>query len=165
MKRRRFLQAGGAVFVLLAGCLGDASPSSDTPAQSGSGHPCEHPRTIDYDAIDQYRDNGVYLENSDDVVHTACVTVTKDQRTSEEDESASPPPLHHMGYAVDPDRGVELFTFTEPGHYTFEVSIEETTATETFETTEADFADDNTTITTFEITSASTIQITQSGES
>lgn len=168
MNRRRFLHSGavGVSTALLAGCFGSGFSLSKRPVQSGSGHPCDNPRAIDYDAVDQYRDHGVYLENSDDAAHTACATVTKEHRDREEEEgTASPPPLSHMGYTIHPGMAVEIFTFDENGHYTIDVSIEETTKKEAFEKTQADFNDGTTTITTFEITSASTIQLTRSGDS
>lgn len=168
MNRRHVLQSGviGVGVPLLSGCLGDPSQSSEgeSPTESGSGHTCDSPRNIDYDAVDQYRDHGVYLKNRDDSAHTACVTVTKENRDREETGTSSPPPLNHMGYAIQPAMAVELFTFDESGHYTIDVSIEETTKTETFEKTETDFNDDETVITTFEITSPTRIQITRSGE-
>lgn len=167
MNRRRFLQSGvvGLSIALLSGCFGRGSSSADSPTQSGSGHPCDNPRNIDYNAVDQYRDHGVYLKNSDGAAHTACVTVTNKNRDQEEEGTSSPPPLSHMGYTIHPGMAVEIFTFDESGHYTINVSIEKTTKKETFEKTTADFNDGTTTITTFEITSASSIQLTQRGDS
>lgn len=167
MNRRHFLQSGiaGVSVALLSGCLGEISQSSEHPAQSGSGHACDNPRNIDYNAVDQYRDHGVYLKNRDDAAHTACVTVTKEHRDREEQGTSSPPPLNQMGYAIQPEMAVELFTFDMSGHYSIEVSIEKTTKTETFEKTEREFNDNKTIITTFEITSPTQIEITSSGES
>lgn len=167
MNRRQFLEAGvvGLGPTLVTGCLrrGVQSPSGST--QSGSGHPCDSPRLIDYDAVDRYRDHGVYLENADDAAHTACVTVTKADTEREESAPSSPPPLRQLGYAIDPGVAVEIVTFDESGRYTITVQIEETTQEEVFEITEADFDDQDTTITTFEITSPSSIAVTQRGKS
>lgn len=166
MNRRQFLQSSGlgVSTALLSGCLSSFSPSSNSPAQSGSGHPCDNPRNIDYQAVDEYRDQGVYLKNSNEAAHTACVTVTKEHRDREETATSSPP-LERMGYAVQPEMAVEIFTFEESGRYTIEVSIEETTKSETFEKAEAAFNDEKTKVTTFEITAATNIQVTYSGGS
>ena len=164
MRRRRFLEAVvfGAGVGFLSGCLEGDTPSSNSSAQSGSGNQCDNPRNIDYDAVDQYREHGVYLKNSDDTVHTACVTVTKEDQDREEEGPASPPPLRHVGYTIHPGRAVEIFTFDERGTYTIKVSIENTTKKEIFEKAEGDFADGKSSITTFEISSDSRIQLTPS---
>lgn len=162
MNRRQFLHAGGlaASFPLVSGCLGgDSSPATPTPGQSGSGNPCDDPRNIDYQAVDEYVDNGVYLENAAADAHTACVTVTKAER--EQEETGATPPLEQIGYAVQPEKAVEIFRFREPGRYTIEVRIEQTTTTETFEKTDADFGDAQTSVVTFEITDATTITVTE----
>lgn len=165
VNRRCLIKVVGLSISTVSGCLGSRSASSDSPAQSGSGNPCTNPRNIDYDAVGEYRDHGVYLKNIDDRVHTACVTVTKENRSLEEANQSSPPPLSHKGYEIHPGRIVEIFTFDEPGHYMIEVSIEETTTTEEFTKTEADFDAGSTTIYTFEITSASRVQLTQNSAS
>lgn len=165
VNRRCFVKWVGLCITIFSGCLGGGVSSTDYPAQSGSGNPCSNPRNIDYDAVDQYRAHGVYLENIDDVAHTACVTVTKENREQEEENPSGPPPLSHMGYDIHPGRAVEIFTFDEPGHYTIEVSIEETTTTEEFTKTETDFTSEKSTIHTFEITSASRVQLTQHSHS
>lgn len=52
MDRRHLLRSTGVVAGLLsAGCLGGVGSSID-PSQAGSGHPCDDPRNIDYDAVD-----------------------------------------------------------------------------------------------------------------
>ncbi|MEF8862726.1 MAG: hypothetical protein V5A40_13390 [Haloarculaceae archaeon] len=167
MDRRCFVRSGvvGGGIAVFSGCLGGGGQSTESPAQSGSGSPCDNPRNIDYDAVDQYRDHGVYVKNTDDAAHTACVTVTKTNQEQEEEEPSSPPPLSQIGYAIQSGRAVEIFTFDESGRYTIKVSVEETTKTGIFEKTEADFTDGKTTITTFDVTSASSIQLTRSGDS
>jgi hypothetical protein len=163
MHRRQFLHAGALATSAphIAGCLGgNSSTATPTPAQSGSGNPCDTPRNIDYQAVEEYVDNAVYLENAAVDAHTACVTVTKAEREREETGS-TPPPLEKIGYAVQPGKAVEIFRFREPGRYTIEVHIEQTTTTETFEKTDADFGDAQTSVVTFEITDATTITVTE----
>lgn len=166
MNRRRFLQLSGVggSTALSSGCLSSFSPSPSSPAQSGSGHPCDEPRNIDYQAVDEYQDHGIYLKNHNEAAHTACVTVTKENRDYEETPSGSPP-LERIGYAIQPEMAVEIYKFSERGQYTIEVSIEETTKKETFEITDEEFNDGITKVTTFEITGADSIQVTYSGDS
>lgn len=166
MKRRALLGAaatGGSV-ALFSGCTNRLRPPSGSPDRSGTGHPCDRPRNIDYDAVGEYRDHGVYLENSTGAVHTACVTVTEEGREGEEG-TASPPPLGHAGYAIHPGRAVGIFTFEEGGRYRVEVRIEETTTREVFEKTAAEFDDGETRITTFEITGPTSIRVAYGGDS
>ena len=166
MNRRQFLRTSiyCGTIAPLSGCLSDSSRSSNSLTQSGSGHPCDNPRNIDYQAVDKYQDHGVYLENSDETAHTACVTVTKGNRDREK-TTTDPPPLERMGYTVQPGMAVEIFTFRESGHYTLEVSLEKTTKKETFEKTEREFNDGKTKSTTFEIKGAKSIKVTDGGDS
>ena len=92
------------------------------------------------------------------------MAVTKEDRDREETTTDSPP-LEQIGYAVQPEKEVEIFKFRESGQYTIEVSIEETTKKETFEKTEAEFNDGKARTTIFEITEATSIQVTKNGDS
>lgn len=165
MNRRQFLQSSllGVSTALLSGCFGGATSPSRRQGQSGSGHPCENPRNIDYQAAEEYRDRGVYLRNADETVHTACVTVTMEGRTPEE-AGSTPPALERTGYDVHPGMGVEIFRFAESGRYTIEVSIETATRREPFEWTETELNDDDTGVTTFEITGSASIDVTRDGD-
>ena len=119
-------------------------------------------RNIDYDAVDDYRDQGVYLRNSASDAHTACVTVRADDGGAEEPSSS--PPVERIGYAVQPGMEVEIFRFEEPGQYTIDVAIEATEQRETFRRSPSSFADADVDATTFEITDATTIRVTASGD-
>lgn len=160
MRRRQFLKIIGiwAAMSSLDGCLDGGASATDPTSQSGSGSPCANPRNIDYNAVSEYRDNAVYLKNSASAAYTACVTVTEADRTPEESD-VPPPALSRMGYAVQPEMEVEIFSFDEAGRYTVEVSVDSTTATGAFDLGEAAFSDGTTRITTFEITGPETIQI------
>lgn len=166
MRRRRFLQASGlgVSAALLSGCLSRVSLAPDGPAHSGSGHSCDNPRNIDYDAVDEYQDHGVYLENSAEQTHTACVIVRKEDRDGEEPQS-SPSPLERTGYAIQPEMAVEIHRFSESGQFVIEVSMEDTTKTESFEITDATFDDGKTRVITFEITDPDSIRVAYSGDS
>lgn len=159
MRRRRLLHACGPGLVLgsLAGCLGNTAPSNDG-SQSGSGQPCDDPRTIDYDAVDEHRDHGVYLENRSNATRTACVTVTGGDRTPEESVE-EPSPLSQMGYEVHPRREVELYTFEAGGQYTVEVTMANLTRSEAFDISDSAFSDGEKTITTFEITGPESVHV------
>lgn len=164
---RQFLQASGLgiTMAFFSGCIGSSTQSQpERSTQAGSGHTCENPRNIDYDAVDEYQDHGVYLKNSAETAHTACVTVTKENGDREETVS-NPPPLVQKGYAIQPGKEVEIFKFRESGRYTIEVSIERTTKTESFKKSHENFNDGKTKITTFEITGANSIRVTYSGDS
>jgi hypothetical protein len=130
-------------------------------ALGGGNGPAAVEQLVERDAVDEYPDYGVYLRTGAEAAHTACVTVTGGEGTSEETGSGQPP-LAEQGDAVQPGRGVEVFRFREAGRYTVEVDIERTTEAETLDLADSAFEDGTARITTFEIRNASTVRVERS---
>ncbi|MFC7018576.1 MULTISPECIES: hypothetical protein [Haloarcula] len=161
MDRRQVLQSSAGMVATTAwsGCLGELTGSAEQ-AQSGSGNPCDDPRLVDYQAVDEYRHRGVYLQNGAESVYTACVRVTEADSEPEED-GQQPPPLSHRGYEMHPGTAVEIVTFDDQGRYTVTVSLDATSKQAQFEVADSTADGTGTWFATFEITGAANVEVTR----
>lgn len=161
MDRRTYVKTVAASLIGLSGCVSGGTPdrqSGSTAEQSGSGNPCTSPRNIDYDAVDEHRDNGVYLENATDQTLVACVTITR-TGTATDDDPDGQPTISQIGYEMHPDKVVELHRFSQAGRYAIEIALEATTERHVISKSESGLSDDDTELVTFVITAADTVAI------
>lgn len=161
MDRRTYLLTIATPVLGLTGCLsgGSTNGQSGSPAeQSGSGNPCGSPRNIDYDAVEAYRDNGVYLENATDQTLVACVTITR-TGTATDDDPDGQPIVTQMGYEMHPDKAVELHRFGQAGRYVVEIALEATTERHVITRSESALTDDDAELVIFVITAADAVAV------